>query len=662
MTAALNTPTMYTPNRTRRTTTRAVAAVAAIAVLAASACSTSTEQQASGVDAGFEQEVARPDPAATPPAQETTEAAPAPAPSGAPEPAAEPSEPTGDEAEDANDLLDDSDDQPEPEPPAPQPDPPDAEDEGDEPVELEPVPQPEPEPHPCDSLTPDGSSLVVGPDPLVLDDGDLDGSLFIVNCSDGDIDWTAATKPSVSLDDDGANLLPGAFAELDFEIDADAWDPGAIDFKIKVSEPGHNHYVDIHAFRPLVGTDVVAGNGTLTAGPGAGGCNNQCIVSALLVPNFNSPNLGLDITTNTPATIRTWVSTAGPVFDDDVPSFPGVAPIDTSPPGATQHHAVLAPLQAGTDYHIIVSATDEFDHTSYRVGEFTTITPVANPGDFVLPGDPPGCSAQCITEALLTAGTDFSQKHLSIASHTAARFQVSVADEAPVWADGIPSFADTDVWVPSGLEFHTEWETDLDGLEASTTYHVVVRAEDAFGNVDHRAGQFQTGPAPTFDVIFTNLAIDVEDDGDKGANRGELRFAWRVGDDHAGNRGEDKISSGDRVHFNRPNSTFVARDVVEFVPTVFVAGFERDPDGKFEWCSMGTGTPTVNGSIDDCDVVWSVAAGGIFTLDSLSGLPSCAGLGFDPFYDAHRCMTLTTGDTNGGRPEFTSTVAVQVTG
>ncbi|MGI9644501.1 MAG: hypothetical protein ACR2O6_04245 [Ilumatobacteraceae bacterium] len=651
--------TTETPARTRRTTTRAAfAAVAAFAVIA-SACSTSTEQQASGPDVAFEQEATSPDPSTPASADDAADADPD-------QPAEEPAEtgdvPTGDEAEDANDLLDDSDDQPDPEPPAPQPDPPDAEDDADNPVDLDPVPQPEAEPHPCDSLTPDGSSLVVGPDPLVLDDGDLDGSLFIVNCSDGDIDWTAATKPSVSLDDDGANLLPGEFAELDFDIDADAWDPGAIDFKIKVSEPGHNHYIDIHAFRPLVGSDVVAGNGTLTAGQGAGGCNNQCIQSALLVPNFTSPNLGLDITTNTPAKIRTWVSTQGPVFNDDVPSFPGVAPIDTSLPGATQHHAVLSPLQAGTDYHIIVSATDEFDHTSYRVGEFTTITPVDNPGDFVLPGDPPGCSNQCITKAHLTAGDDFSEKHLSIASHTAAQFQVSIADEAPVWNDGIPGFADTDLWVPSGLEFITEWETDLVPLEASTTYHIVVRAEDAFGNVDYRAGQFQTAAAPTYDVIFTNLGIDVDYDGDKNANRGELRFAWRVGDGHAGNRSEDKISSGDRVHFSASNSTFVAHDVVEFVPTVFVAGFERDPDGKVEFCTMGTGTPSDNGSNDDCDVVWSVAASGIYTLDSLTGLPTCAGLGYDAAFDGHLCMTLTTGDTNGGRPEFTSHVAVQVTG
>ena len=47
--------------------------------------------------------------------------------------------------------------------------------------------------------------------------------------------------------------------------------PGAIDFKIKVSEPGHNHYVDVHAYRPLTGADLVGDLG-LSGGEGAGGC------------------------------------------------------------------------------------------------------------------------------------------------------------------------------------------------------------------------------------------------------------------------------------------------------------------------------------------------------------------------------------------------------
>ena len=569
---------------------------------------------------------------------------------------------TGDELEDANDLLDDSDDQPAPEPGEQPAAPPAAGDEGDAPVDLPSDGQSQPTSSACDELPDDGSSLVVGPDPLVLDQGDLTGSLFIVNCGDTDIDWTAKTKPSVSLDDDSANLLAGGFAKLDFTIDADAWEPGAVGFKIKVSETGFNHYVDIHAFRQLVGKDIVAGGGNLTAGPGAGGCANQCITSALLQPNFTSPDLGLDITTNTPARIRTWVSTQAPVITDDVPSFPGVGPIDGSPLGVTEHRAMLSPLSAGTDYHIIVSATDEYNHTSYRIGEFTTITPVENPSDFKIPGDPPGCSADCITKAQITSGADFSVKHLSIASHTAAQFQVFVSTQAPTWSNGVPSFADTDVWQPSGLEFVTNWATDLEGLDASTNYHIIVRATDAYGHVDYRTGQFTTAAAPTYDVVFTNLGVDVQYDGDKGANRGELNLGWRVGDDHVANTGEHKVSSGDWVNFKRPDSTYVAYGITDWLPTVIVAGTERDPDAKTEFCSMGTGTPMEDGSNSKCDVVWSTTGSGLIRLDSLSGYPTCVSLGFDEVYGDQRCLTLATGDKNGGRPEFTAYIAVEVNG
>ncbi|MGB0111870.1 MAG: hypothetical protein WBP59_01485 [Ilumatobacteraceae bacterium] len=646
-TTAVTTPTEIHDSRSaagRAHRRKVVAAAVLLATVAVSACSSNTDGPTtaepdldvavSAADVGFgdQSEVADDDPA-------TTE--------------------VGDDAEDANDLLDDSDDLPDPEPPAPVAPGPAADDDADAPVELDPVTPAAPETGPCDDLPADGSSLVVGPDPLVLDKGDLSGSLFIVNCGDEDIDWTASTKPTVALDDDGANLLPGAFAELDFVIDHDAWAPGAVDFKIKVSEPGHNSYIDIHAFRQLVGTDVVAGGGNLSAGVDAGGCANQCITSALLKPNFTSPDLGLDIATNTPAKIRTWLSKNAPVDVDGVPSFPGVTPRDVSPSGVSSHYASLSNLLAGTKYHIIVSATDDNDNTSYRVGEFTTITPVQNPGDFALPGQVPGCAAGCITKAQLTAGDDHTSKNISIASHTAAQFQVFVSTDEPVWANGVPSFADNTLWIPSGLEYVTEWNTTLTDLDASTGYHIIVRATDGNDNVDHRTGQFHTPAAPAFSVRFTNIGIDVTYDGDKNANRGELRFGWRVGDSHAGSRGEAKISSGDWVEFGSNDSTFVAHGITEILPPIAVAGFERDPDGRIEFCSMGWGVPIDNGSNSECDVVWSVAGGGIHTLDGVAALPTCASVGFAAFGD-QRCIFAPTGDTNGGRPEFTSVIAIDV--
>jgi len=371
---------------------RTLVVVAALAMLAAS-CSGAGEELAGGLDPAIADVANAVVPGQPPPTFPTQLSAASADEAG--NDAAEDDAAEGDAAEDEADLADDSGDQPQQEP---DPQPVGGGDGGDEdePVDLDPVPQDEP--HPCDSLVADGSSLVVGPDPLVLHANDLDGTLFIVNCSDGDVDWTAQTKPSVSLSSAGANLLPGETGELDFTIDGDAWAPGSIDFKIKVSETGHNHYVDIHAFRQLTGKDLVAGVGGLTAGPGAGGCSAQCITSALLQPNLTSPNLGIDITTNTPAKIRTWVSTVPPIDVGGVPTFPGVAPMDVSPVGVETHQGMLKPLDVGTKYYIVVGATDQYDHSAYRSGSFTTITPVQTPGGFANPGGPSGCATSCITK------------------------------------------------------------------------------------------------------------------------------------------------------------------------------------------------------------------------------------------------------------------------
>ena len=515
---------------------------------------------------------------------------------------------------------------------------------------------------PCDALVADGSSLVVGPDPLVLEDSVYEGSISIVNCSDGDIDWTAATKPSVTLDDDGANLLPGETAELDFVIDKDAWDPGAIDFKIKVSEPGHNHYVDVHAFRQLTGADVTADVG-LTGGEGAGGCANQCIVSALLKPNLSTPNMGLDITTNTEATIRSYVSTQAPDEEDGHPVFPGVEPMDVSPVGVTNHLAHLSPLEPATKYYIIVSATDVNENTSYRSGSFVTLTPMDGPGGFDTGGEEPGCSNDCITKALLTPG-DHTSRHLSVESHTPALFQAFVSTEAPSYdEDGVPSFTDAEVWVNSGLNSATTWETDIVGLHADTDYHIIVQAVDANGNVDRRAGQFHTPQAPEYEVVYAFMGLNVDYDGDAGINRGELAFGWRVGDDQIGYHGEHKHNEGDWITFADDQSYYIRDDITGWLPTVYVNATERDADGLVEFCTAGLGTDVDHGSNGSCDVVWSVASSGLVTLDSINSYPLCVEIGFDGADPEQRCLTLTTGgDAPGGYPEFTAYVGVTVNG
>ncbi|HEX6656744.1 MAG TPA: hypothetical protein VF065_01605, partial [Ilumatobacter sp.] len=567
--------------------------------------------------------------------------------------------------EDALDDADNSDDVPDPDVgdgESGEDDDDDSDDQGeDDGVDLDPDDDADPQDAgPCDLLEQDGSSLVAWYDPIVLEDAVYDGTVNITNCSDGDVDWTAATKPSVALATAGANILPGETAELGFTIDKDAWDPGAIDFKIKVSEPGHNHYVDVHGYRPLTGADLVGDLG-LSGGEGVGGCALQCIVSAVLQPNISTPNLSVDITTNTPARIRTYVSTEAPDEEEGHPVFPGVDPMDTSPAGVTNHLAHLSPLEAGTKYYIIVSATDEYEHTAYRSGSFLTITPYENPDGFEFGGPEPGCLNQCITKALLTPG-DHTSRHLSVESHTPALFQVFVSTEPPaVDENGWPSFDESLVWENSGLEFATTWEVDLAGLYPNTTHYIIVEASDAANHVDRRAGEFQTPPAPEFDVTFEVLNIHVDYDGDSGINRGELAFGWRVGDEQAGHRGEDKLSDGDNVHFSNSQTFFTAHGITDWLPTVYISATERDADGLIEFCSAGTGTSTDHGSNGGCDTVWSVSSSGLVTLGSLDGYPTCNELGFDWANAEQRCLTITTaGQAPGGYPEFTAYVGVTV--
>lgn len=564
--------------------------------------------------------------------------------------------------EDALDDADDSDEMPDPDVgDGGDDDQGDDDNDDDSGTDLDPDDDSEPESHgPCDALAADGSSLVAWPDPVVLADAVYEGALSITNCSDGDVDWTAQTKPSVTLSSVGDDILPGETVELGFTIDKDAWDAGAIDFKIKVSEPGHNQYVDVHAYRPWTGADFVGDFG-LSGGEGAGGCALQCIVSALLRPNVSTPNVGVDITTNTPAEIRTYVSTHAPDDEDGHPVFPGVEPMDTSPAGATNHLAHLSPLEPSTKYYVIVSATDENDHTAYRSGSFVTITPYENPGELDNDGPEPGCLNECITKALLTPG-DHTSRHLSVESHTPALFQAFVSLDPPTEDEnGLPTFADSVTWENSGLEFATTWEVDLTGLAPSTDYSIIVEASDAANHVDRRAGEFHTPHAPAVDVTLELLDIHVEYDGDKGINRGELAFGWRVGDEQVGYRGEDKVKDGDNVSFSNDESFYTAHDVTDWMPSIYVSATERDADGLVEFCTSGIGTDTDHGSNGNCDIVWSVASAGIVATGSITDYPTCNDFGFDDADPEQRCLTITTGDdVPGGYPKFTAYVGVTV--
>jgi len=121
-------------------------------------------------------------------------------------------------------------------------------------MEPDPADDDEPtEPDPCDALE-DGAALIVTPDPAVLEDGLMWSELTITNCSDENVDWAAATLSTVTLADEGGNLGPGSTSALAFEIDATAYEPGAIEVTIFITEAAAEHAVDVLAFHEEVFT------------------------------------------------------------------------------------------------------------------------------------------------------------------------------------------------------------------------------------------------------------------------------------------------------------------------------------------------------------------------------------------------------------------------
>lgn len=521
---------------------------------------------------------------------------------------------------------------------------------GGAPVELDPV---ETVDEQCGKILATGAHLLVTPDPVVLEPGDLSDALTIRNCGEGDVDWTALTVPGVALDTAASTLAGGATTQLGYTIDADAYEPGAVDFKIKVSEPGHNTYVDVHAFRPTFGQDIVAGNGQFSAGEDAGGCANHCITKAWLTPNASSANLGFEVKTHTPATIRVWVDTQAPTGNG--------TPLATSPAGTTQWNTVLAPLQASTQYYLLLRATDANGKTDERSHTFTTTSPVNTVDE--LAGIDPKCHAQCITQAKLTPGGDFSVQHLDVQSTTPARFQVWVDTEAPSQQNGAPTFDDPELVELSGLEYHDSWQVDLQPLEGSTKYHIIVRAEDTDGEVAHQVGTFTTPPEPTSDVLITFHTLKVLHDGDSSwKNRGELSFAWAVGDTTVGTRGEEKMSDGDSFSFHRSKASYLATGLTDddFLPNIRVSGSERDADGKVEFCSMGTGAAYEAGSNGDCDAKWNVASSGLVKVGGIDSLTRCSDHGIPDPRGADGCLLLQTLDEGDDYARFQVVVSLHI--
>ena len=503
----------------------------------------------------------------------------------------------------------------------------------------------------CEDAPDNGAALVVTPDPVVLPSGQLTSTLALTNCADEAAHWTAATAAGIVLDAEGGSVAPAATTELGFTIDADAHEPGAVVFDIEVDEPGHTHEVTVHAFREPVAGDLVGDFG-LTAGEGAGGCANRCIVDGRISTGLASPDVTMELDLDTAALITVWLSEDEPADVDGHPGFPGQAPHVKSPIAQTWWITDLGPLEPATRYHVVLAATDELDRTEYRTGSFTTITPVDVDGGLASPDGPAGCAAQCITTALVDPTHDAAGLHVE--THTSSILDVWVSTEAPDTSGDEPTFgADVDkAATTDGLDV-TSWDTALPDLLADRTYHVVVRATDLMGGRSFRVGTFHTEHGPQYLVRFRAFSILGDGDDSKLWNPGELSFAWGVDGVVLGTRGEEKISLNNIVALpdDLTRTAFSFVDEGGLMPVLMANAFERDPDGLNKFCSLGGGLQSDPGRDEGCDLKWNVAGSGLTTTATLADAPRCGEFGFDDIADVP-CLVLDSPDKGDDWPRF----------
>lgn len=107
----------------------------------------------------------------------------------------------------------------------------------------------EPQPPPAEESLP--ATLMVTPDPVHLKTGVYTGSITVSNVGDEAMQWSALSKPWVSLSDTNGDL--GAHGEnvITFTIDESELEAGGFAFKIKVWGNGGTEYVDVTGAKPF---------------------------------------------------------------------------------------------------------------------------------------------------------------------------------------------------------------------------------------------------------------------------------------------------------------------------------------------------------------------------------------------------------------------------
>lgn len=492
-------------------------------------------------------------------------------------------------------------------------------------VELDPA---TPEIDPCDLIA-DPEQHFVAPTVVELASGEFTGQLQIMNCSSGLLDVELSAANGLDFVAEDLALAPGV-TTVDFAIDKTTVGVGAFELKFKVTQTGCcADYGDVLGFKQGFNPDIAL-DLPLTAGEGQGGCKAGCITTVWIEGNPLHTSVELNVGTKVTADIDVRVSTQAPVPNQaGDPSMPGVTPVLSTNGPATQLVGTIGDLDATTTYHLLVTATDD-NGTSTFTDSFTTVDPVDHPDGFAGNDPNPGCSAGCITHAVIDDVT-WESAHLTMATSMSATMQAFVGTDPVEHVNNVPTML-TPAFIFTTPEPWTSWQLGIDSLEGDTTYHVLLRATDANGKRDYQVGSFTTPPAPEREVVISVGRIDIKDNGDL-IGKGEIRFGFAYEGSLVGTRGEQKLKEGATVWPDAYN--FV---VVDLAPDEATAGFavwagERDVSllGFCEAPVVGLRCEGMN---------WNPAFTGPVTLADIAEMPDCAHYGFTGEAADDKCKAI----------------------
>ena len=482
--------------------------------------------------------------------------------------------------------------------------------------------------HPCDTIV-DPQQLFVLPDVTTLDSGAFTGHLTVLNCSPAPLPVEFAAANGMTFDH-GDAILPVGESTHTFSIDENSVEVGAFDFKYKLTQVGCcADYANVLGFKQGFNPDYAI-DLSLTAGPGQGGCKAGCIKTAWIKGNQLNTSVELNVGTNFDAVIDAFVSTQAPVQNQaGDPSMPGLAPALSTGQPNTALHGTLDNLSEDTHYFLLVRAVDD-NGTSTFVGEFTTVEPLTHPDQFGGNDPNPGCSAGCITHAVV-GDVSIDSANLTVATSLPATIEAWLST-SPIDRSGqTPTVTDASHHFTTPADW-TTWKLAMHDLTDETTYHVLVRATDENGKADHQIGSFTTLKALPTPVRVSVDRINVSNSGDV-IGKGEVRFAFAYDGNLVGSISEQKLSDSATLHPTNHNFITTALGKDDRLASFATWGGERD-------VSLAGFCESPISGVECHGINWTAAFGGQHTMAEILELPKCGTLGFEGAADDDHCEQI----------------------